>query len=184
MAYVTLKAHIIINVYLYLNEDWAKRRRRRKEAGVPNDITFQTRHQLALEMLEECGGVLPHIWIAGDYEMGRPTGFRLKLRARGQRYLLAVPSNTTVRVIEAPLPKYSGRGPRPRQPFQRVDRWCSKPPDDACTRIEVRDAEKGPLEIEAVKCRVQARTEKRGTGPEELLFLTRERQADKRCTLD
>ena len=50
--------------------------------------------------------------------------------------------------------------------------------------IEVRDGEKGPLVIEAVKCRVQARTEKRGTGPEELLFLTRERQADNSFKLD
>ena len=184
MAYVTRKEHAIVNVRLYLNEDWAKRRRRRKEAGIPDDIEFRTRHQLALEMLEECGGMLPHTWIAGDDEMGRPTGFRLKLRARGQRYLLAVPSNTTVRDIEAPLPQYLGRGARPRQPFQRVDRWCSQLPDDAWTRIEVRDGEKGPLVIEAAECRVQARTEKRGTGPEELLFLTRERQADKSFKLD
>jgi SRSO17 transposase len=184
MAYVTRKEHTIVNVRLYLNEDWAKRRRRRKEAGVPNDVAFRTRHQLALEMGEECGGMLPHAWIAGDDEMGRPSGFRLELRARSQRYLLAVPSNTTVRDLEAPLPEYSGRGPHPRQPFQRVDRWGSKLPDTAWTRIEVRDGEKGPLVTEAVKCRVQARTETRGTGPEELLFLTREYQADKSFKLD
>src|SRR6516165_1733923 len=40
------------------------------------------------------------------------------------------------------------------------------------------------LVIEAAKGRVQARTEKRGTGPEELLFLTREPQADKSFKLD
>ena len=38
--------------------------------------------------------------------------------------------------------------------------------------------------IEAVKCRVQARTERRGTGPEEMLFVTRERQADNTFKLD
>ena len=38
--------------------------------------------------------------------------------------------------------------------------------------------------IEAVKRRVQARTERRGTGPEELLFVTRERQADHSFKLD
>jgi len=178
-AYVTRKDHAIVNVRLYLNQDWARNRARRSEAGVPKDVAFRTRHQLALEMLEESGGGLPHAWIAGDDEMGRPTGFRLELRTRGQWYLLAVPSNTTVRDIEAPVPEYSGRGPRPRQPFQRVDRWCFQLPNDAWTRIEVRDGEKGPLVIEAVKGRVRARTEKRGTGPEELLFLTREHQADK-----
>jgi SRSO17 transposase len=66
MAYVTRKEHAIVNVRLYLDDEWAKRRRRRKEAGVPNDIEFRTRHQLALDMLEECGGMLPHTWIAGD----------------------------------------------------------------------------------------------------------------------
>ncbi len=51
-------------------------------------------------------------------------------------------------------------------------------PEDAWTRIEVRDGEKGPLIVEVVKRRVQARTETGGTGPEELLFVTREAQSD------
>jgi SRSO17 transposase len=184
MGYVTRKEHAIVNVRLYLNEDWAKNRSRRKEAGVPKSIKFQTRHQLALEMLAECGGALPHTWIAGDDEMGRPSSFRQELRALGQRYLLAVPSNTTVRDIDAAPPESSRRGPRRKSPFVRVDKWCAALPEEAWTKIEVRDGEKGPLVIEAVKCRVQARTERRGTGPEELLFVTRERQADNSFKLD
>jgi hypothetical protein len=62
-------------------------------------------------------------------------------------------------------------------PFSRLDRWKSALPEDAWTRIEVRDGEKGPLVIEVAKRRVQARTETGGTGPEELLFVTRESQA-------
>jgi SRSO17 transposase len=184
MGYVTRKEHAIVNVRLYLNEEWAKDRARRKKAGVPKSIKFQTRHQLALEMLAESGAALPHIWITGDDEMGRPSGFRQELRALGQRYLLAVPSNTTIRDLEAPVPEYSGHGPRRKSPFVRVDTWCAALPDDAWTRIEVRDGEKGPLVVEAVKRRVQARTERRGTGPEELLFVTRERQADNSFKLD
>ena len=112
---------------------------------------------------------LPHTWITGDDEMGRPSGFRRELRALGQRYLLAVPSNTTVRDIDAPPPAYSGCGPRRKSPFVRVDKWCAALPEDAWTKIEVRDGEKGPLVIGALKRRVQARTERRETGPEELL---------------
>jgi len=179
MGYVTRKEHEIVNTRLYIPKEWAKNRRRRKEAGVPPSIEFRTRHQLALEMLEECGEVLPHTWIAGDDEMGRPSGFRLKLRGLGQRYLLAVPSNTLIRDLEATPPAYPGRGPRPRSPFIRVDVWCKKLPEDAWTTIDVRDGEKGPLVIETVKRRVQARTEKGGTGPDEVLFVTRERQADR-----
>jgi SRSO17 transposase len=184
MGYVTRKEHVIVNVRLYLNEEWAKDRARRKEAGVPKSIKFQTRHQLALEMLAECGAALPHTWITGDDEMGRPSGFRRELRTLGRRYLLAVPSNTTMRDLEAPAPEYSGHGPRRKPPFVRVDRWCAALPEDTWTRIEVRDGEKGPSVVEAVKRRVQARTERRGTGPEELLFVTRERQADNSFKLD
>ena len=95
-----------------------------------------------------------------------------------ERYLLAVPSNLLIRDIEVTPPEYSGRGRHPKVPFTRLDRWCRALPESAWTRIDVRDGEKGPLVIEAVKRRVQARTETGGTGPEELLFVTRGRQED------
>ena len=79
---------------------------------------------------------------------------------------------------EVPPPDYTGRGRLPKVPFQRVDSWATALPEDAWTSIEVRDGEKGPLVVEAVKRRVQARTPTAGTGPEELLFITRERQSD------
>ena len=178
MAYVARKEHAIVNTRLYLPEEWAKDRGRREEAGVPETIQFQTRHGLALEMLEECRGRLPHAWIAGDDEMGRPSGFRQELRTQNERYLLAVPSNLLIRDIEVTPPEYSGRGRHPQVPFTRLDRWCRALPESAWTRIDVRDGEKGPLVIEAVKRRIQARTETGGTSPEELLFVTRGRQAD------
>jgi SRSO17 transposase len=129
-------------------------------------------------MLKEQGSSLPHAWVAGDDEMGRPASFRQELRTQGERYLLAVPSNTTVRDVEAAPPEYSGRGRHPKSPFVRVDAWCKALPESAWTRLDVRDGEKGPLVVEGVKHRVQARTGTGGTGSEELLFITRERQAD------
>ena len=179
MAYASRKEHAIVNMRLYLPKEWTKDRSRCNAAGVPKAIKFRTRHELALEMLDEHGALLPHAWVAGDDEMGRPMDFRLKLRDRGERYLLAVPSNTLVRDIDAPPPEYSGRGKYPKNPFLRVDRWCSVQPESAWTTIEVRDGEKGPLRVDVVKCRVQARTPTGGTGLEEVLFITRERQADK-----
>jgi SRSO17 transposase len=178
MAYVSRKDHVLVNTRLYLPEEWASDRARRREAGVPTTIRFRTRHQLALEMLGESGGQLPHSWVAGDDEMGRPTGFRQELAARCERYLLAVPSNTLIRNAEATPPEYSGQGRRPMSPFIRVDNWCAGLPASAWTQIDVRDGEKGPLVIDVVKCRVRARTETGGTGPDELLFVTRECQED------
>lgn len=182
MAYISRKEQALVNLRLYLPKEW--KRARCKAAGVPKHIKFRTRHELALQMLDECGAQLPHAWIAGDDEMGRPAKFREELRNRQQRYLLAVPSSTLIRDATATPPEYSGRGARPKTPFVRVDRWCAALPEDAWETIEVRDGEKGPLIVEAVKCQVQARTETGGTGPDELLFVTRERQANGTFKLD
>ncbi|WP_406693458.1 IS701 family transposase [Singulisphaera sp. Ch08] len=184
MAYASRKNYAIVNVRLYLHEEWTKDRRRCKAAGVPKETKFRTRHELALEMLDEHGSLLPHSWVTGDDEMGRPASFRLDLRGRGERYLLAVPSNTLVRDLEETPPAYSGRGRYPMNPFSRLDRWCGQLPESAWTTIEVRDAEKGPLKVDVVKRRVQARSPTGGTGPEELLFIMRERQSDEKFKHD
>jgi len=178
MAYATRQEHAIVNTRLYLPEEWTKDRARCRAAGVPKATPFRTRHELALEMLDEHGSLLPHAWVAGDDEMGRPLSFRQELSGRGERYLLAVPCNTLVRDLDAAPPKYSGHGKHPLNPFVRVDRWCGLLPAAAWTTIEVRDGEKGPLTVDVVKRRVRARTPTGGTGPEELLCITRERQAD------
>src|SRR5436309_1000149 len=79
-GYVSRKEHVLVNMRLYLPEEWAQDRDRRKAAGVPKAVKFRTRQELALEMLDECGARLPHAWVAGDDEMGRPSGFRQQLR--------------------------------------------------------------------------------------------------------
>ena len=178
MAYVSRHGHALVNTRLDLPQDWTKDRRRCKAAGVPKETKFRTRHQLALEMLDERGEHLPHGWVTGDDEMGRSSKFRRELQTRSERYLRGVPSNTRIRDLDVPPPAYSGRGRHPMSPFLGLDRWCAALPESAWTRIDVRDGEKGPLIIEVVKRRVQARTETGGTGPEALLFVTRERQAD------
>lgn len=125
LGYVTRQEHALVDVRLYLPKEWARRKRRRQKAGVPEEVRFRTRHELALEMLDERGPWLPHAWVTGDDEMGRSAWSRGELWSRGERYLLAVPSNTLVRDLAVPEPPYAGRGRRPRVPFTRVDRWCA-----------------------------------------------------------
>jgi hypothetical protein len=60
-----------------------------------------------------------------------------------------------------------------------VDRWCATLPGSAWKRVDVRDGEKAPLVVDAVKQRVQARGSSAGAGLEEVLFITREQQADR-----
>jgi len=178
LAYVGPLDHALVDFRLYLPREWTQDRPRCDKAGVPRKVRFQTRHALALEMLLEHGSRLPHAWVAGDDEMGRSTGFRQALAQRQERYLLAVPSNTLIRDLEAAPPPYGGRGRRPVVPFQRVDRWCASLAETAWTEQRVRDGEKGPLVVQAVKTRVQARTEGHRVGPEEVLLVVRQRQED------
>jgi len=178
LGYASRIEHALVDVRLYLNREWAKDKRRRKKAGVPREIRFRTRHALALEMLAEHGPRLPHAWIAGDDEMGRSSAFRRDLRVLEERYLLAVPSNTLVRDLDAEPPAYGGRGRRPQVPFVRVDRWRAALPKKAWMTVDVRDGARGPLVVEAVKTRVQAKTDRRRNGPEETLVILREMQDD------
>jgi SRSO17 transposase len=147
---------------------------------VPNGVRYRTRHQLCLEMLAQHGERLPHAWIAGDDEMGRPYWFRRRLDALGEQYLLAVASNTQIRDLEAEPPAYSGRGRYPKRPWTRVDEWAAMLDKRDWTRVDVRDGSKGPLIVEVAKRRVVARTDKRQEGHEETLVVIRFRDRDKR----
>jgi hypothetical protein len=158
---------------LYLPKEWANDRRRRKAAGVPKEVRFQTRHRQALDMLDEQGHLLPHAWIGGDDEMGRNAYFRRDLNDRGKRYFLAVPCDMLIRDLEAEPPPYQGRGALPKVPFQRVDQWRDSLSVDAWTRIKVRDGEKGPLDVDVARCRVQTKIGQRRMKYEETLVIIR-----------
>lgn len=172
LGYVSRKEHALVDTRLYLPKEWTKDRARCRRAGVPKGVRFRTRHELALEMLREHEAVLPHAWVTGDDEMGRNSGFREQLRAMNQQYLLAVPSNTLVREFDAVPPPHGDSS----QPFQRVDHWTKTA--KSWTRIEIRPGEKGPIVVEAVKTRLQAKLGRRN-GPEETLVVFRERQGRK-----
>lgn len=186
MAYASRLGHALVDTRLYLPKEWTNDKTRCKDCGVPAPLRrHRTRHELALEMLEQKGHVLPHAWIAGDDEMGRSTKFRRQLRGLQEHYLLAVPSNTNVRDLDAPRPPYKGRGAPPKQPFQRVDTWRASLPKETWTRIDVRDGEKGPLALEIAKTRVVARTDNsRADAQEELLVVTRVLDQDKKIKHD
>jgi SRSO17 transposase len=175
MAYASYHEHALVDVRLYLPKAWAKDRARRKRCGIPESVRYRTRHELALEMLKETGPLLPHGWVTGDDEMGRSSRFRAELRGLNERYLLAVPSNTTVRDLEGETPEWSGRGPHPKRAFEAVRAWAESLSPVAWRRIEVGDGERGPLFVESVMTRVVARTDRRRIGPEELLVVLRSR---------
>lgn len=179
LGYVSRKGHTLVDLRLYLPKEWTQDTVRLDKAGVPKARRgYRTRHQVALAMLAQDGASLPHGWIAGDDEMGRPSWFRRRLAALGERYLLAVPSHTSMRDLETEPPAYSGRGRRAKRPWQSVEAWCQALDDAAWRRIEVRDGSKGPLVVEVAKRRVVGRTHRRQQGDEELVVVVRYRDRD------
>ena len=179
LGYVSSKGHTLVDQRLVLPKEWTKDTARLDKAGVPKaSRAYRTRHQLALEMLTTHGGGLPHSWIAGDDEMGRPYWFRRRLAALGERYLWAVPSNTALRDLATAPPEYSGRGRPGKRPWHSVETWSQALGEDSWQRIDVRDGSKGPLVVEAVKRRGVSRTHRRQQGDEEMLVVIRSRDRD------
>ena len=78
-----------------------------------------------------------------------------------------------MRDLEALPPAYQGRGRRPKAPWQSVTAWRKSLDLRAWGRLTVRDGEKGPIAIEMVKRRVQTRMERKRSGPQEWLVITR-----------
>jgi SRSO17 transposase len=180
LGYVSGAGHTLVDMRLYLPKAWTQDPARLDKAGVPHDRRgYRSRHQLALDMLQERGALLPHGWIAGDDEMGRPYWFRRRLAHLGERYLLAVPGNTLMRDLETTPPESSNRGRRPKRPWQRIEQWSASLAQDAWATIDVRDGAKGPLVVDIVKRRVAARTPQRQEGHEETVVVVRYRDRDR-----
>ena len=174
LAYAAPGGYAPLDRRLYLPLDWASDAQRRKKCHVPQDVTFKESWRIAVELRERCRQDLPHAWVRGDDEMGRPAPFRSWLRRHGERYVLDVPCNTNVRDLECRRPRRrrAGRGRKREVPFCRADAWAARQPDTRWTRLTVRDGERGPLRVDAMTVRVRTKEERR-VGPEERLVVTR-----------
>ncbi len=100
---------------LYLPEAWAGDAECRVTAGVPPDITFQTKPQIALDQIRAaCAAGLPRGLVLAGY--GNDTDFRTGLTALGLTYAVGIQSSTTVWAPGTrPLPPkpWTGKGRRP-----------------------------------------------------------------------
>jgi len=179
LAYVSSKGHALVDTELYLPKEWTTDKPRMKRVGVPKDRQrYRTRHESCLELLDRHGNQLPHSWITGDDELGRPAGFRRELRERNERYLLAVPCNTKVRDLCVDGLEPSQSPSSKSSPSQRVDRWAADRDDEEWTSIEVRDGEKGPITVDAIARPVETGWKKYSTIVNEVLVVIRYRDRD------
>ncbi len=94
LAYASQKGRAFLDRELYLPKEWAQDRVRRQEAGVPEEVVFQTKPQLSQVMLQRAldGGV-PAAWVTGDEVYGSDRSLRVWLEQREVAHVLAIKSN-------------------------------------------------------------------------------------------
>jgi SRSO17 transposase len=102
---------------LYLPEDWAKDSGRRRKTGVPEEVSFKTKPEIALEQVTAaCAAGLPRGVVLMDAGYGNNSELRSDITALGLAYVAGILSTTTVWAPgTGPLPakKWSGIGRPP-----------------------------------------------------------------------
>jgi SRSO17 transposase len=117
---------------LYLPESWASDTARRKKAGVPEEIGFQTKPEIALDQIRAaCAAGLPRGVVLMDAGYGTHIDLRRAVTELGLPYIAGILSNTTV---WAP-----GTGPLPPKPYV--------PGRGRPTKQLRRDAEHQPVKV-------------------------------------
>ena len=90
-AYVTARGHTLLDRALYLPVDWMEDRQRCREAGIPERVRFQTKCELAVQMLERLWKVdIPISWVVADTDYGGNLDLCTWLEAHQYSYVVAV----------------------------------------------------------------------------------------------
>jgi SRSO17 transposase len=109
---------------LYLPQDWASDIQRRRKTGIPEEVGFKTKPEIALEQVQAaCQAGLPRGVVLMDAGYGCNTNLRIGVSALALCYVAGILSQTRVWVSgTGPLPpkKWSGRG-RPPKLMRRDD---------------------------------------------------------------
>jgi len=130
LAYVGAHGQTLYDRALYLPRDWADTPDRRRQAGVPESVSFATKPQLARQLvLHALDSGLPVAWVTGDEVYGGDYHLRVALEEREQPYALTVSAKQAVVVGFAQ--------------HQARTLVAAQPPD-AWERLSCGDGSKGP----------------------------------------
>lgn len=155
LSYATVKGHVFLDRRLYMPREWCDNAERRARAKVPQEVSFQTKPEQAISMLEHAWqqGV-PMRWVTGDEVYGDATRLRDVVIKHQRWYVLAVSLDTPVWTERPALdpPGRPGTG-RPRT-RTRLAEGAPKAttvqavvlawPEEQWQRFAVLEGEKGP----------------------------------------
>jgi SRSO17 transposase len=187
---VTPAGSALLDHQLYLPQTWAADAKRRKKAGVPKEIEFQTKPQIGIALLRRTRehGLVKFDWIIADEFYGHNGDFLDDLEGLQQRYVIEVPATTTVWTVDpqTQVPAHAGRrGPaatlpprdRVRQHVRSVRAIAQTLPSTSWQVLQLRAGAKGPLAFAFARVRVWA-VRHRKPGPACWLLLRRSLEPD------
>ena len=97
LAYAGSTSHALVDRELYLPQAWIDDAERRERGGVPADVEFATKPELATRMITRAVAAgTPARWATGDEVYGADPDLRAGIATLGLGYVLAVGSNRTV----------------------------------------------------------------------------------------
>jgi SRSO17 transposase len=151
---------------LYLPEGWANDRTRRAKVGVPADVVFRTKLEIALDQIRTAlSAGVPSGVVLADAGYGIDTTFRTGLTAMGLSYIVGIQSSTSLwSPGKEPLPPkaWSGRGRPPslirRHPEHKpvaAKELAQTLPEGAWRSVTWREGTKGPLTSRFAAVRVR-----------------------------
>jgi hypothetical protein len=99
LVYATDAGHAVVDWELYLPRSWTDDPARCRAVGVPDQVGFATKPELATAMIcRALDAGAPAAWAAGDEVYGANPTLRAELEARGVGYVLAVACDHRVRL--------------------------------------------------------------------------------------
>jgi SRSO17 transposase len=120
-CYASESGYTLLDRRLYMPEKWLSSAyaSRRERCGVPADLVFQTRPELAWQMIRALHQrqELPFAWVIGEEQFGNNPTLLDQIAAAGLCYLMEVPHDTQVWMARPPtaMPPASGKKGRPPQ---------------------------------------------------------------------
>ena len=121
LAYATKQGRTFLDRELYLPKEWTADSARRKEAGVPVEVSFATKPQIARRMITRAmeAGV-PFRWVTGDSVYGNDWQMRSWLEQRRISYVLGVTAQYRIYTGEAREWAAAVVGRLPSKQWQRI----------------------------------------------------------------
>jgi SRSO17 transposase len=177
---------VLVDGRLYIPQAWFTDRDRCRAAGIPDEVLFQTKSQLARASIRHSRELgIDFAWVGIDGGYGKEPQFLCNLDDDGEQFVADVHKDQPI-YLEDPAPylppRKSGKGRAPSryvtdaQPL-RVDKWTANQPAAAWQRITTRAATKGDIQVDLLVARVWSWNKAETTARQWFLVVRRELDA-------